>query len=86
VTQYSIYSGGDHRGTVGKMAPGLFAQEGGYWRMVYENSVGHGTFCPEPVTWDGRWKFLKGWTKVGSCERHARDLVGARRISMVHSD
>ena len=86
MTQYSIYSGVDHRGTVGKGAPRLFAQEGRYWRMVYENPVGHRTFCPEPVTWVGRWKFLKGWTKAWSCERHARELVDARRISMVHSD
>jgi hypothetical protein len=62
----SIYSGVDHRGTVGKVAPGLFAQEGRCWRMVYENPVGHGTFCMEPVAWVGRWKFLKGWTKVWS--------------------
>jgi hypothetical protein len=32
--------------------------------MIYENPVGQGTHCPEPVEWVGRWKFLKGWTKV----------------------
>jgi len=42
------------------------------------NPVGHGTHCMQPVAWVGRWKFLKGWTKVWSCERHADELVGAR--------
>jgi hypothetical protein len=32
--------------------------------MIYENPVGHPTFCMEPVEWVGRWKFLKGWRKV----------------------
>ena len=32
----SIYSGVDHLGTVGKLAPGLFAQQGRDWRMVAE--------------------------------------------------
>jgi hypothetical protein len=35
----------------------------------------------EPVTWAGRWKFLDGWTKVWSCERHADELVGAERLT-----
>jgi hypothetical protein len=50
--------------------------------MVYENVAGHGGHCPEPVAWVGRWKFLNGWTKVWSCERHADELVGARRVSV----
>jgi hypothetical protein len=33
----------------------------------------------EAVAWIGRWKFLEGWTKVWSCERHADELIGARR-------
>jgi hypothetical protein len=57
-SMYSIYSGVDHLGTVGKVAPGPFAQEGRCWRMVYENPVGQGGHCMEPVTWVGRWKFL----------------------------
>jgi hypothetical protein len=44
--------------------------------MVYANPVGHGTHCMQPVEWVGRWKFLKGWTKVWSCERHADELRG----------
>jgi hypothetical protein len=48
--------------------------------MVYENPVGHGTHCMQPVESVGRWKFLKGWTKVWSCERHADELVGARAL------
>jgi hypothetical protein len=62
------------------VAPGLFAQEGRCWRMVHRNVAGHGTHCMEPVAWVGRWKFLDGWTKVWSCERHADELPWARRI------
>ena len=40
----------------------------------------------EPVEWVGRWKFLAGWTKVWSCERHADELVGARKISPAAQD
>jgi hypothetical protein len=36
---------------VGKVAPWLFVQEGRRWRIVYENPVGQGGHCPEPVTW-----------------------------------
>jgi hypothetical protein len=54
-------------GMIGEVAPGLFAQEGRCWRMVYENPVGQGGHCPEPVRWVGRWKLLDGWTKVWSC-------------------
>ena len=80
VDTYRSYDGTDENGIVGTVAPGLFAQEGRCWRMVYENPVGHGTHCMQPVEWVGRWKFLKGWTKVWSCERHADELVvGARR-------
>jgi hypothetical protein len=79
VDTYRIYDGTDENGIVGTVAPGLFAQEGRCWRMVYENPVGQGGHCMEPVTWVGRWKLLAGWTKVWSCERHAAELVGARR-------
>jgi hypothetical protein len=50
---------------------------------VLEHGVrepGHGGHCMEQVTWVERWKFLKGWTKVWSCELHADELVGARRM------
>jgi hypothetical protein len=77
---FAINPGVDHRDTIGKVAPGLFAQEGRCWRMIYRNAAGHGTHCPEPMEWVGQWEFLKGWTKVWSCERHADELVGARRI------
>ena len=32
---YRIYDGTDENGIVGTVAPGLFAQEGRCWRMVY---------------------------------------------------
>jgi hypothetical protein len=82
VDTYAIYSGVDQLGIVGKIAPGLFAQEDRCWRMVYENPVGQGGHCMEPVTWVGRWKFLTGWTKVRSCDRHADELPWARRLAM----
>jgi hypothetical protein len=77
----SIYSGIDQLGIIGTVAPGIFAQEGRCWRMVYENAAGHAGHCERPVTWTGRWKFTKGWTKVWSCERHVDDLVDAKRIT-----
>jgi hypothetical protein len=44
VDTYRIYDGTDHLGTVGKVAPALFAQEGRCWRMVFETqSVKVGT-------------------------------------------
>jgi hypothetical protein len=60
VDTYQIYDGTDENGIVGTVAPGLFAQEGRCWRMVYANPVGHGTHCMTPVEWVGRWKFPKG--------------------------
>ncbi len=48
--------------------------------MIYENPVGQSGHCMERVTWVGRWKFLKGWTKVWSCERHADELPWARPV------
>jgi hypothetical protein len=81
VDTYRIYDGTDENGIVGTVAPGLFAQEGRCWRMIYANPVGHGTHCMQPVAWIGRWKFTKGWTKVWSCDRHADELPWARRTS-----
>jgi hypothetical protein len=49
MTEFAISGGVDHRGTVGTVAPGLLAQEGRCWRMIYENPVGHGTQCMQPV-------------------------------------
>jgi hypothetical protein len=83
MTDFAINPGVDHRDTIGRVAPGIFAQEGRCWRMVYENAAGHGTHCMEPVVYVGRWKFTKGWTKVWSCERHADELVGARRARTI---
>jgi hypothetical protein len=66
VDTYRIYDGTDENGIVGTVAPGLFAQEGRCWRMVYENPVGHGTHCMELVTWVGRWKFLMAGRRCGA--------------------
>jgi hypothetical protein len=51
VDTYRIYDGTDENGIVGTVAPGLFAQEGRCWRMVYANPVGHGT--PACSRWHG---------------------------------
>jgi hypothetical protein len=72
---YQIYDGTDENGIVGTVAPGLFAQEGRCWRMVYENPVGHPTHCMMPVEWVGRWKFQKGWNE-GVVVRTARGRAG----------
>jgi hypothetical protein len=80
MTLFAINPAVDHRDTIGKVAPGIFAQEGRCWRFVYRDAAGRCTHCMEPVTWLGRWKFTKGWTKVRSCERHADELPWARRL------
>ena len=81
MTTYAVYNGVDHLGIVGAVAPGIFAQEGRCWRFVYENPAGHAGHCI--CACRGRHKFLKGWTKVWSCERHADELTGIRRIKHV---
>jgi hypothetical protein len=81
MTKFAIHGGVDLRGTVGTVTPGLFAQEGRCWRMIYKNPVGHGTFRMQPVAWVGRWRLLKGWTKVWSCERHADELPCPKRLT-----
>jgi hypothetical protein len=50
VDTYRVYDGTDENRIVGTVAPELFAQEGRCWRMVYENAVGQGGHCMEPVT------------------------------------
>jgi len=85
VDTYRIYDRSDENGIVGTMAPGLFAQEGRCWRMVYANPAGHPTHCMQPVAWVGRWKFLKGCTKVRMCDRHADELKGASRMARCRS-
>jgi hypothetical protein len=57
---YRIYDGTDENGIVGTVAPGLFAQEGRCWRMVYENPVGHPTHCMQPVEWGRPVEVLEG--------------------------
>jgi hypothetical protein len=85
VDTYQIYNGTDENRIVGTVAPGLFAQEGRCWRMVYENPVGQCGHCLEPVGVglsvevprrldEGVW----GW------ERRADELIGARRVIGKH--
>jgi hypothetical protein len=81
MTEFAINPGVDHRDTIGKVAPGIFAQEGRCLRFVYGDAAGRGTHCMEPVAYAGRWKLAKGWTRVWSCERHADEMPGARRVS-----
>ena len=49
VDTYWIYDGTDENGIVGPVAPGLFAQEGWCWRVLYENPVGHAGHCMKPA-------------------------------------
>jgi hypothetical protein len=74
-----LCSGIDQLGIIGTVAPGIFAQPGRCWRMVYVNAAGHASHCEEAVEWRGRHRYATGWKPVWSCERHAGDLVGARR-------
>jgi hypothetical protein len=75
----TLNSGIDQLGIVGTVAPGIFAQPGRCWRMVYVNAAGHTSHCEERVEWRGRHRYATGWKPVWSCERHAGDLIGARR-------
>jgi hypothetical protein len=76
----ALNSGIDQLGIVGTVAPGIFAQPGRCWRMVYVNAAGHASHCEEPVEWRGRYRYVTGWKPVWSCERHAGDLVGVRQV------
>jgi hypothetical protein len=76
----TLCSGIDHLGIVGAVAPGIFAQEGRCWQFVYEKPPGQAGDCMAPVSWRGRYRYVTGWKPVWSCERHAADLVGARRL------
>jgi hypothetical protein len=40
----------------------------------------HSAYCPEPVCWTGRHRWLSGeWVNARSCEGHADELNIARR-------
>jgi hypothetical protein len=71
VDTYRIYDSTDENGIVGTVAPGLFAQEGRCWRMIYENPVGHGTHCMQPVEL-GRTVEVPGRLDTGVVVRAAR--------------
>ena len=43
--------------------------------------VAAGLFAQEGRCWRMVYENLEGWTKVWSCERHADELVGARRLA-----
>jgi hypothetical protein len=65
VTDFAINPGVDHRNTIGKVAPGIFAQEGRCWRFIYENAAGHAGHCMDPVEWTGRWKSRRAGRRAG---------------------
>ena len=76
----TLNSGIDQLGIVGTVGPGIFAQPGRCWRMVYVNAAGHASHCEEAVEWRGRHRYATGWKSVWSCERHAGKLIAARRL------
>jgi hypothetical protein len=82
VTLFAIRPGFDHRDTIGKVAPGVFAPEGRCWRFDYENAAGHARHCVEPVAWVGRWRFRTGWERSGAAKGHADELWVRRLRSM----
>jgi hypothetical protein len=51
VDTYRIHDGTDENGIVGTGAPGLFAQEGRCWRLVYENPIGHEEAAASSIVW-----------------------------------
>ena len=65
MTFYSPDDGTDPRGIVGKVTPGIFAQEGRCYAFVYENVSGQAGHCRQPVTWRGRWNFRTGGRRCG---------------------
>ena len=83
MTEFAIYGGVDHRNTVGKVAAGLFAQEGRCWRMIYENPVGHGTHCMKPVEWVGRWTSRAALHGEAGAKSKAGEQVNRRARSGV---
>ena len=77
----TLNSGIDHLGMVGTVAPGIFAQEGRCWRFVFLKPSGDAGHCRESVSWRGRYRYADGWRPVWSCDMHAGELVGARRVT-----
>ena len=77
VDTYQLCAGTHELGIVGTVAPGLFAQEGRCWRMVYDNPVGRGGHGSELVAWVGplevsRWldeglELRAGHGRTGRC-------------------
>jgi hypothetical protein len=72
----SLNGGIDQLGIVGAVAPGIFAQPGRCWRMVYVNVAGHASHCDEPVEWRGRYRYAyaTGWKPVWSVREARRGL------------
>jgi hypothetical protein len=62
----------------------VFAREGECWRMVVPSGAAkmrHPDMCPLPVCWVGRHRWRSGeWVRVWSCEGHADELMGAKRV------
>lgn len=68
----------------------VLTNEGKCWRMILPDGqakMRHPDYCPEPVRWVGRHRWRSGeWVKVWSCEGHAEELSGARRIPKVDQE
>ena len=62
----------------------VLTNPGQCWRMVMPPGTAkmrHPEPCPEPPRWMGRHQWGDGtWVKVWSCEGHAEELTGARRM------
>jgi hypothetical protein len=62
-------------------SPRAYSLKGvGAGRMVDENPVGQGGHGTELGGVGRPAEVSNGWTKVWSCERHADELVSARRV------
>ena len=78
---YRINPGVDHLGTVGKVAPGLFAHEGRCWRMIYENQVCYGTHTLHAAGRVGRVGEVPRWLDESVVVRAARRRAAVGQVS-----
>jgi hypothetical protein len=62
-------------------SPGLMAEAGRCWRMVYDHNL-QSTHCIESPTWTGRWFSPRGdrWWRVWAWVDHVDGLTRVREF------
>jgi hypothetical protein len=69
----------------GDIVGGFFVEEGRCFRMIASlaGQKGQTTHCSAPAVWRGRFVDARGKVhRVWSCDCHADDLVGLRRVNL----